>query len=149
MWDQLDLLRSDINPNRIIPTYVGSTTTADGYELHSSNHSHVCGINSIVVLVTLSSGESFPRMWDQLFTRSCDCVDVRIIPTYVGSTTAFRSADRDRSNHSHVCGINIKITSITPMLLESFPRMWDQRRRERMGAVICRIIPTYVGSTSG
>ena len=32
-------------------------------------------------------------------------------------------------------------------MIESFPRMWDQRQRNSQPRFRCRIIPTYVGST--
>ena len=35
---------------------------------------------------------------------------MRIIPTYVGSTTYDFSLETDEQNHSHVCGINNQTT---------------------------------------
>ena len=107
-------------------------------------------------------------MWDQLDEKPfMQCVD-RIIPTYVGSTESAETDFKRVSNHSHVCGINRNSERSTHRNSESFPRMWDQRRRLywtatsstesfprmwdqprfpvfREGAP--RIIPTYVGST--
>ena len=45
MWDQLhDTQQGDV-PDRIIPTYVGSTTWKMNTASSGTNHSHVCGIN--------------------------------------------------------------------------------------------------------
>ena len=91
--------------------------------------------------------ESFPRMWDQ----PVHCIDSfttqRIIPTYVGSTLTRAFDNVVFSNHSHVCGINpIDPEPVLPDV-ESFPRLWDQRRSAARLDVYARIIPTYVGST--
>ena len=112
---------------RIIPTYVGSTSGASVRNLNKPNHSHVCGING-------------DRPHDHQPGR-------RIIPTYVGSTPAEAHFKCIASNHSHVCGINpIRITGY-PYTAESFPRMWDQRGDILTSVCQTRIIPTYVGST--
>ena len=111
------------------------------------NHSHVCGINSVIGLCMISFNESFPRMWDQrlnfVYLRRMS----RIIPTYVGSTKSTRIHALTISNHSHVCGINSRLSDSGTRTGESFPRMWDQQ----LGGDPCycahRIIPTYVGST--
>ena len=65
MWDQLGLCGARAKISRIIPTYVGSTTVPVCVKGMSSNHSHVCGINSATKRSSSSSIESFPRMWDQ------------------------------------------------------------------------------------
>ena len=92
--------------------------------------------------------ESFPRMWDQLLVRSVIDLRCRIIPTYVGSTTRAASRPSPSSNHSHVCGINHETYSCSTFYTESFPRMWDQRKKPPDFLARFRIIPTYVGSTA-
>ena len=72
----------------------------------------------------------------------------RIIPTYVGSTATFYISITSATNHSHVCGINHRLSRIHPMNNESFPRMWDQRAFRMTPSGYRRIIPTYVGSTT-
>ena len=71
----------------------------------------------------------------------------RIIPTYVGSTATFYISITSATNHTHVCGINHRLSRIHPMNNESFPRMWDQRAFRMTPSGYRRIIPTYVGST--
>ena len=113
---------------RIIPTYVGSTARTNIKYCNGANHSHVCGINLFMFPRLSLLSESFPRMWDQQ-DRLTNCrLDLRIIPTYVGSTASYHSADNQLPNHSHVCGINAEGYLPQPSLT--------------------RIIPTYVGSTS-
>ena len=51
------------------------------------------------------------------------------------------------TNHSHVCGINIRFLVIKTGKRESFPRMWDQQEAQIRICHSLRIIPTYVGST--
>ena len=132
---------------RIIPTYVGSTRRAERGRIVFSNHSHVCGINITKLISTFETYESFPRMWDQRDDRKTFRCVLRIIPTYVGSTSSARLIQWQSSNHSHVCGINaiceftflrrhriiptyVGSTRISFFMLsccfESFPRMWDQ-----------------------
>ena len=127
LWDQPALSLSHLLKRRIIPTYVGSTKRHRFSVFCCSNHSHVCGINMIIDSVQGKIVESFPRMWDQLVAESNCLYCFRIIPTYVESTTAFRTLCCTLPNHSHVCGINY---------LQSY------------NTIVCgRIIPTYVGST--
>ena len=147
MWDQRIVSDPGILLIRIIPTYVGSTYRVPTRPGLGPNHSHVCGINGPPESKKSVSHESFPRMWDQLPGEWETFRIHRIIPTYVGSTGNLGTIPSNRTNHSHVCGINVSMSSISFFSSESFPRMWDQRLP--CSGLCCseRIIPTYVGST--
>ena len=106
---------------------MGSTLAVNDLFDFFSNHSHVCGINSMKRIHICMMGESFPRMWDQLAQAGANAASGRIIPTYVGSTFG-----------------TIVLYAFLP---ESFPRMWDQLRECSAPCCSGRIIPTYVGST--
>ena len=127
MWDQLLFSFSFYGLSRIIPTYVGSTRHTEVGHYERTNHSHVCGINLNVRTLFARLAESFPRMWDQLI--ECKPPDAvwRIIPTYVGSTIALAYIIHQVPNHSHVCGINSRVSFTPAFCAESFPRMWDQQ----------------------
>ena len=127
MWDQPPSGYPVASSPRIIPTYVGSTSSDASSPSVPSNHSHVCGINAGVRSPWRFCNESFPRMWDQ--------------------PHATMPEPLSRSNHSHVCGINNCILIFCSSSSESFPRMWDQRGVYPDSFQISRIIPTYVGST--
>ena len=77
-------------------------------------------------VVPLPSGESFPRMWDQRESEQEILAQLRIIPTYVGSTISYKTYLSGYPNHSHVCGINALFIGVPDSPIESFPRMWDQ-----------------------
>ena len=126
---------------------MGSTDSRGFIRAINANHSHVCGINGAIGMFPLSCTESFPRMWDQLHAISEFRQFVRIIPTYVGSTSLSRRICIRYSNHSHVCGINVIHHFALSSFSESFPRMWDQQRNISITVDGDRIIPTYVGST--
>ena len=147
MWDQLVITRSKYLLKRIIPTYVGSTSSIIKLSIEATNHSHVCGINTHRYATFFAIPESFPRMWDQRAQRPELCAIVRIIPTYVGSTVNEFSLLSSETNHSHVCGINQKLKTVCDYYAESFPRMWDQPALSLSYLLKRRIIPTYVGST--
>ena len=132
---------------RIIPTYVGSTLSERTSLVSQSNHSHVCGINLRTNFLESEKRESFPRMWDQQEKVFQWKQLQRIIPTYVGSTPSRCNVGGTFTNHSHVCGINVRTLYCSIEYSESFPRMWDQPRRPRDVNTRFRIIPTYVGST--
>ena len=66
MWDQPDADCRIWALVRIIPTYVGSTDNKAVAQIVDANHSHVCGINDVLLHYQPSRIESFPRMWDQL-----------------------------------------------------------------------------------
>ena len=147
MWDQLNCRCPPRRPVRIIPTYVGSTHFLSLSFCRPPNHSHVCGINGLNTWFLRIHHESFPRMWDQPHPPVMTKEEIRIIPTYVGSTGPLVQVERSATNHSHVCGINYKSFSFLPSWTESFPRMWDQQLCFSTLGVFDRIIPTYVGST--
>ena len=128
---------------------MGSTHHIDFASRHHANHSHVCGINTWGHQNVDCLYESFPRMWDQPAFYELPAVVLRIIPTYVGSTYILQRKVHQYPNHSHVCGINKAKVVTASGLIESFPRMWDQRSRCRQRPRPHRIIPTYVGSTHG
>ena len=86
-------------------------------------------------------------MWDQLFPPVARSFSLRIIPTYVGSTSRRVMGYTTIPNHSHVCGINCSIIVVLILCAESFPRMWDQHTTLLAFCFVIRIIPTYVGST--
>ena len=65
MWDQRKPFFFVLIIARIIPTYVGSTVSSLPLVQLSTNHSHVCGINSLNGVQLFRIDESFPRMWDQ------------------------------------------------------------------------------------
>ena len=148
MWDQQIQHTGQPASARIIPTYVGSTETIKERRRHRSNHSHVCGINHLYRALHDETSESFPRMWDQLGLSQKDVAECRIIPTYVGSTRKGRARIAVYSNHSHVCGINLRRSGCRGCIDESFPRMWDQHVPNACEIRCERIIPTYVGSTT-
>ena len=70
---------------RIIPTYVGSPTSAPPPSPRTPNHSHVCGITVYSASAASRFVESFPRMWDHRASWHSRNLEFRIIPTYVGS----------------------------------------------------------------
>ena len=126
MWDQLCHRIQEPLSDRIIPTYVGSTPIQPNQRALTANHSHVCGINRSPRMRHFYRTESFPRMWDQHIIVSGGPQARRIIPTYVGSTAFETLYIWERSNHSHVCGINFREGMDDLEECESFPRMWDQ-----------------------
>ena len=132
---------------RIIPTYVGSTLRQACRLQRTPNHSHVCGINEPREPTDSCDDESVPRMWDQLRASLLRFRTSRIIPTYVGSTAVSDTRTLIKTNHSHVCGINMDCTTVWSECCESFPRMWDQHCKQTELTRCKRIIPTYVGST--
>ncbi len=108
MWDQRDWVFDHHSQTRIIPTYVGSTINLALLHNVISNHSHVCGINGLHIISIIVECESFPRMWDQPRPWRLAFALFRIIPTYVGSTAPEILIINFLTNHSHVCGINLR-----------------------------------------
>ena len=149
MWDQPTKPQINAVPKRINPTFVGSTRLIGATTSLAPNHSHVCGINKRQGVKAGVPDESFPRMWDQQSIAAANRENLRIIPTYVGSTFFVGSVFKFDANHSHVCGINECSLHGCTEFDESFPRMWDQLLFLHYINHGIRIIPTYVGSTRG
>ena len=73
---------------RLIPTYVGNTKEVYRKRDITAAHPHVCGEHppcGIWMFVTLGSS---PRMWGTRLPAKETGLRVRLIPTYVGNTTA-------------------------------------------------------------
>ena len=132
---------------RIIPTPVGWTVRGTHPALESSNHSHACGMNSTAPIDYNQHIESFPRLWDELYSCFFHFKYTRIIPTPVGWTCSSVIWLGSISNHSHACGMNITASGEWGFAIESFPRLWDEHDHIIARGSHFRIIPTPVGWT--
>ena len=73
---------------RLIPTCVGSTSPNAYHAQEGLAHPHVCGEHSPQARHIARVTGSSPRVWGAQLVREMPLLDVRLIPTCVGSTSA-------------------------------------------------------------
>ena len=110
-------------------------------------HPHVCGEHQTVVNDGFIRHGSSPRVWGALHTRQPTLASARLIPTCVGSTTAWGALMPWNSAHPHVCGEHVPERLERLRGIGSSPRVWGARWRRRVVVAVRGLIPTCVGST--
>ena len=131
----------------IIPAYAGSTEHPHGCLREVRDHPRVCGEHAAIVLASLPSSGSSPRMRGAPQPQYQLPWSAGIIPAYAGSTTRHPLSNFQRRDHPRVCGEHSGASSSTLRWAGSSPRM-------RGALVACSaasahegIIPAYAGST--
>ena len=104
MWGQVIQRKRAVTDAGIIPTRVGTSGAGDVDYGAERDHPHACGDKSSTTGSRSAKLGSSPRVWGQAdFTFLC-VLDVRIIPTRVGTSIVdflLFAVDRD---HPHACG---------------------------------------------
>ena len=97
--------------------------------------------------VIIMSGSS-PRVWGQETAGISSACSLGIIPTRVGTRTAYSLMSRAWEDHPHACGDKRSASSLSTLVRGSSPRVWGQEEKAESSIKSARIIPTRVG-TSG
>ena len=92
-------------------------------------HPHVCGEHQTVVNDGFIRHGSSPRVWGALHTRQPTLASARLIPTCVGSTTAWGALMPWNSAHPHVCGEHVPERLERLRGIGSSPRVWGAHGR--------------------
>ena len=126
VWGQVAVISSDSLKARIIPTRMGTSSTAMTFSLWYRDHPHAYGDKYMDEIAFETYGGSSPRVWGQaLAVCQFPCVP-GIIPTRMG--TSF-------------------ILDKFPYLRQgSSPRVWGQDYPINLHLLITRIIPTRMGT---
>ena len=90
VWGQASLAVDEEVARRIIPTRVGTSFCFGRFPLTVTDHPHACGDKSVQPYLTLYGLGSSPRVWGQGILDEEATLGFRIIPTRVGTSSAFR-----------------------------------------------------------
>ena len=80
IYDKLTEVRA-----RIMPTRVGTRQSVKRYLRSLRDHPHACGDKAALSLIMTVAQGSSPRVWGQGFCSVWSDMDVKIIPTRVGT----------------------------------------------------------------
>ena len=86
VWGQEDMFNDWYTPTRIIPTRVGTSTTAIAGVYLSRDHPHACGDKQYSSQAHCSFQGSSPRVWGQAIWVEIAKMSDGIIPTRVGTS---------------------------------------------------------------
>ena len=90
---------------------------------------------------------SSPRVWGQVERRAKVFVDIRIIPTRVGTSYVCKQNEGTQQDHPHACGDKLFLTQYQRQQIGSSPRVWGQDAKYSVCCPSVRIIPTRVGTS--
>ena len=88
-------------------------------------------------------------MWGQVYNGIYNSDKTGIIPTRVGTSSAFQSIFFQFWDHPHACGDKAALNALSKYSLGSSPRVWGQASTTIVGISAIGIIPTRVGTRQG
>ena len=138
----------DFETDGIIPTRVGTSQRIDLSAEQEQDHPHACGDKDFLESSKELERGSSPRVWGQAKTIEFWQSISGIIPTRVGTSDVRIKQCRLSQDHPHACGDKSHLASNLLIFATSSPRVWGQVNSLPLLAVLCRIIPTRVGTST-
>ena len=117
--------------------------TMDG---ETQDHPHACGDKTDRPLIRTSREGSSPRVWGQALQLLDRHGEVRIIPTRVGTSSAYPVPLEMVEDHPHACGDKKILYKVLYKVEGSSPRVWGQVYKPDRYCRANGIIPTRVGT---
>ena len=124
MWGIQFPAPPQIMARRFIPTHVGNTNPIETLMGYEKVHPHACGEYIKIHHSHNTKQGSSPRMWGIPSMLPNVEAGRRFIPTHVGNTDIWSSAEEGRSVHPHACGEYQSSKTEYPWCPGSSPRMW-------------------------
>ena len=110
------------------------------------DHPHAYGDKfNISLLYGLFKGSS-PRVWGQVHINNLRTINIRIIPTRMGTRTAVNARYAQATDHPHAYGDKQHQENKNIQKSGSSPRVWGQGPHTMRTAIVLRIIPTRMGT---
>ena len=126
MWGQVNQIDRRNLQLGIIPTRVGTSTSAISPLSGFGDHPHACGDKLHRLIFSFSRLGSSPRVWGQVIICKLDNGNVRIIPTRVGTRKTTHTDTRTDEDHPHACGDKYLTLGTHIKMTGSSPRVWGQ-----------------------
>ena len=99
----------------IIPAYAGSTSSIASPTRSARDHPRIRGEHSMYSNLRTAARGSSPHTRGAPVVRVAECVLVRIIPAYAGSTDAWSSRRMTQADHPRIRGEHdTPLTNVTP-----------------------------------
>ena len=131
VWGQAQLRKLSMFAVGIIPTRVGTSDQYIRRSYKGGDHPHACGDKKDVKIMHDTNNGSSPRVWGQGITFPLSSLQIRIIPTRVGTRCILRCGQRSHGDHPHACGDKCLLPPNNRPCLGSSPRVWGQAFRFR------------------
>ena len=147
MWGQVSNDKTEVLIGRIIPTRVGTSRQVRQSIQPAWDHPHACGDKSLRISRAQYFPGSSPRVWGQAALVWVLPVQMRIIPTRVGTRHGKKPSRAQYEDHPHACGDKLSSRFPDYLFLGSSPRVWGQEGDRKMAVLVMRIIPTRVGTS--
>ena len=116
-------------PYRIIPTRMGTRSTAEHCKNPLKDHPHAYGDKADILRSIFGCPGSSPRVWGQDHINGNRTDNRRIIPTRMGTSVRNRYFVFLRRDHPHAYGDKSLISLLPNTNLGSSPRVWGQERK--------------------
>ena len=115
--------------------------------MRCQDHPHACGDKfEVLPLVSLSLGSS-PRVWGQDNMDTSTIVQIRIIPTRMGTSFCMCSKRQASRDHPHAYGDKLGFPIACCVAMGSSPRVWGQVSSDLYSIYGFGIIPTRMGTS--
>ena len=111
------------------------------------DHPHAYGDKSPRTSCCNACSGSSPRVWGQVSCFEVFTSRFRIIPTRMGTRSAYNSGSGGVLDHPHAYGDKFIIRSRFVVSLGSSPRVWGQGLSGFLVFSVIRIIPTRMGTS--
>ena len=147
MWGQENIVSDILSFLGIIPTRVGTRHLFGVLAVAHRDHPHACGDKFMLTVRNTADLGSSPRVWGQVERRAKVFVDIRIIPTRVGTSYVCKQNEGTQQDHPHACGDKLFLTQYQRQQIGSSPRVWGQDAKYSVCCPSVRIIPTRVGTS--
>ena len=146
VWGQVLIHIALSQADRIIPTRMGTSLTADGRISADRDHPHAYGDKLHHSLHSSSVPGSSPRVWGQGYQSLHRHMLYGIIPTRMGTSHLVSSVGVYNWDHPHAYGDKGIFRRHRRYCLGSSPRVWGQEVQAGTNSLHLRIIPTRMGT---
>ena len=110
------------------------------------DHPHAYGDKPVGIFEQGAGQGSSPRVWGQVLSTVCKLVELRIIPTRMGTSLERNTSCRVKGDHPHAYGDKLLGVWLRQQGQGSSPRVWGQVVQVSPDGAKFGIIPTRMGT---
>ena len=127
---------------------MGTSPVALRFSFAAQDHPHAYGDKSETAISAIKSRGSSPRVWGQEIINQSEEVQMRIIPTRMGTSSRRYVSRLFDLDHPHAYGDKLFFCLHARLLGGSSPRVWGQAAQLQHRTSQRGIIPTRMGTRS-
>ena len=125
---------------------MGTSIILYNLRYYTEDHPHAYGDKSKKVAFVYNFIGSSPRVWGQVLSTVCKLVELRIIPTRMGTSLERNTSCRVKGDHPHAYGDKLLGVWLRQQGQGSSPRVWGQVVQVSPDGAKFGIIPTRMGT---